>query len=275
MLILRYKLKDDNHSALAICKYQVEDAQSAYGGWGYHGNRKDSLQYAIERVYPHFMDKKPEINQHSMRRMFSLKMLMKEGTSIYGLLEGKIPRLESVWGTYWKSMARCKNGDAVDLIFQCGAGIHDVNHNASNKGEGRKWTAHTTWTPIQEAILHRNVPVMKHLLNVGAKSNGYYVRMFRHETGPYHALYPTAMCAFLKVSGTFVERNSGGSEMLKCFLKHCDPKKNGFPNVNHYSINRKTVPVPKPPTPPPQEENVPNTHADEDRRRQRRRREGL
>ena len=264
MLILRYKLKDDNHSALAICKYEVQNADDGHDWWGYHGNRKNSMQYAIERVYDHFMDKKPEINQHSMRRLFLLKMLLKEGASIYGLLEGKVPRLQTVWGRYWKSVAYCKNREAVDLIFQCGAGIHDVNHKGSTKGQGRKYTAHTTWAPIHEAMRERNVPVMKHLLNAGAKSNGYFMRFFTHERGPYHALYPTAMCGFMEDWRPMLGRKSSDEGMLKCFLKHCDPKKNGFPDVNHYSFNRKEVPIPKPPTPPPQKENVPNTHADED-----------
>ena len=273
MLIWRYKLKDDNHSALAICKYNVQNAHNEFGGWGYHGTRKDSFQYAIEHVYPRFLDNKTESNQHdeyeySMRRLFLFKMLLKEGASLYGLLEGKIPRLETVWGTYWKSIARCKDGDAVDLIFECGAGIHDVNHKEGTKDRSRKCKQYTVWTPIQEAILQRNVPLMKHLLNAGAKSNGYFMWFFFHEEmSPVRALYPTAMCAFLNVWSDYLEWNSDGNEMVKCFLKHCDPKVNGFPNVNHYCLSHHTVPIPKaptPPPPPPKEEDVPNIHPDDD-----------
>ena len=279
MLILRYKLKDDNHSALAICKCEV-------------------FKYAIERVYPRFMGsdidsdsdedepdsdsdedepgkcvdgkdivhpEKPEINQHdeyqhSMRRLFLFKMLLKEGASIYGLLEGEFPRDETVWGTYWKSIAECKDGDAVDLLFQCGVGIHDVNHKEGTKDGNHKFKEYTAWTPIQEAILQRNVPLMKHLLKAGAKSNGYFMKFFKHRDWrlPLTALCPTAICAFWTVTWQYLEskRDDNGFQILKCFLKHCDPKVNGFPNVNHYTFIRDRVLKEKPPSPPPKEENV-------------------
>ena len=267
MLILRYKLKDDNHSALAICKYEVQDADDGHDWWGYHGNRKDSFQYAIERVYPHFMDKKSEINQHAMRRLFLFKMLLKEGAPLYESFEGEVPRLESVWGTYWKSIAKCTNGDAVDLIFQCGVDIHDVNHKEGTKEEGRKHKMYTAWTPIQKSILQRNVSLMKHLLNAGAKSTGYYMRFFKHRdrSTPFTALCPTAMCTFWTETFNYLELKRDGNEfeILKCFLKHCDPKKNGFPNVNHYSFIQHYVLKKNPPTPPPKEEDVPNTYSDD------------
>ena len=252
MLILRYKLKDDNHSALTICKYEVEDADYNYRNKRPDGPRRESFKYAIERVYPRFLDQKPDIKQHfgdyhSMRRLFLFKMLLKEGASLYGLLEGKVPRLESVWGTYWDSMAKCKNGDTVDLLFQCGAGIHDVNHKTGTKVEYRREKEYTAWTPIQKAIRHQNVSLMKHLLNAGATITGYFMWFFKHRdmSIPSTELCPTAMCMFWTESCS----HDNGFEILKCFLKHCDSKVNGFPNVNHYSFNQHTVLKEKPPTP--------------------------